>query len=89
MYAFPVSASITLDMDHLMERALALPSELRELVAYRLWESLFPGEEVDLSPEQTAELDRRIDDLEAGRTGLLDGDQVMAELRARATSAVR
>lgn len=84
-----MNAPLAFDLDFLTERALELPAELRELVAHRLWESLFPGEDVDLSPEQQAELDRRLDDLDAGRTELLDGDQVLAELRARVASVAR
>ncbi len=84
-----MNAPLAFDLDLLTERALELPAELRELVAHRLWESLFPGEDVDLSPEQQVELDRRLDDLDAGRTELLDGDQVLAELRARVASVAR
>lgn len=84
-----MNAPLAFDLDLLTERALELPAELRELVAHRLWESLFPGEDADLSPEQIEELDRRLDDLDAGRTKLLDGDQVLAELRAKVASVAR
>lgn len=84
-----MNAPLDFDLNLLTERALELPAELRELVAHRLWESLFPGEDADLSPEQIEELDRRLDDLDAGRTKLLDGDQVLAELRARVAKLAR
>ena len=84
-----MNAPLAFDLDLLTERALELPAELRELVAHRIWESLFPGEDADLSPEQIEELDRRLDDLDAGRTELLDGEQVLAELRAKVASVAR
>lgn len=84
-----MNAPLAFDLDLLTERALELPAELRELVAHRLWESLFPGEDGDLTPEQIEELDRRLDDLDAGRTELLDGEQVLAELRAKVASVAR
>lgn len=79
----------SLDLDVLLERALELPAELRELVAHRLWESLHPGDDVDLAPDQLAEIERRMDDLDAGRVQLLDGAQVLAELRAKVAAATR
>ena len=62
--------------------------------ALRLVPSNFVDEQLedrrsDLSPEQLAELDVRLDDLDAGRTKLLDGDEVLAELRTRAASIAR
>ncbi len=84
-----MNAPVRLDMDQLLESALDLPAELRELVAHRLWESLFPGDDADLSADQIAELDARLDDLEAGRAKLLDGEQVLARLRARAAAVAR
>lgn len=53
------------------------------------WKGLSPAADIALSPEQLAVLDVRLDDLEAGRANLLDGDGVLARLRARALAAAR
>lgn len=77
------------DLDQLTERALELPPALRELVAHRLWESLHPGEVMELDADQVAEIERRMDDLDAGRVELLDGEQVLRELRAKVHATAR
>jgi len=42
-------------VDRLTDLALALPPAARELVAYRIWESLQSGESWPLAREQTEE----------------------------------
>lgn len=70
----------------LLEQALQLPKAERLRLVDRLWESI-EGEEahepVELAPEQHAELRRRLKSIEDGTAVLLDGDQVMRELRAK------
>ncbi len=68
------------DVDRLTDLALALPPAARELVAYRIWESLHPGETWALTRDQTDEIERR-----AARSGddAVDGDEVLRKARAR------
>lgn len=69
------------DVDHLTDLALALPPTARELVAYRIWESLQSGESWPLSHEQTEEIQRRVD--QADRAATVDGDDALRKARAR------
>ncbi|WP_437669912.1 addiction module protein [Sorangium sp. So ce131] len=76
-------ADVTAEVDRLTDLALALPPALRELVAYRIWESLHPEESWPLAPEQLEEIRRRATEVEAGTVELVDGDDVLREARAR------
>jgi hypothetical protein len=69
------------DVDRLMDLALALPPAARELVAYRIWESLEPGETWPLAVEQTEEIQRRVATSENVET--VDGDEALRKARAR------
>jgi Putative addiction module component len=69
------------DVDRLTDLALALPPAARELVAYRIWESLQPDESWPLSREQVEEIERRADQTESAQT--VDGDEVLRNARAR------
>jgi hypothetical protein len=69
------------DVDRLTELALALSPAARELVAYRIWESLQPSESWPLSREQMEEIQRRVGQTENGKT--VDGDAVLREARVR------
>ena len=64
----------------MLQEALQLdPAEQEELLE-GLWENTTGGR---LSPEQEAEIERRLDDLEAGRAVTVDGEELMARLRQR------
>ncbi|WP_437476997.1 addiction module protein [Sorangium sp. So ce1014] len=70
-------------MDRLTDLALALPPALRELVAYRIWESLHPEESWPLASGQIEEIRRRAAEVEAGTVQLVDGEDVLRNARAR------
>jgi len=60
---------------------MKLSPEERADLADLLWVSVEPKAEVDAAWD--AEIERRIADLEAGRTKAIPGEQVLAELRAK------
>lgn len=71
--------------EELLEAALALPLAQRAELTERLAGSLELGP--DLSPEEwnaawTAELERRMHDIDSGRAGLIDDVQVWADVDA-------
>ena len=71
----------------LLEQLLQLPEAERLQIADRLWESLGDEQkqqimdEATSDPEFQAELQRRLKEVEEHPERLLDGAQVMAELR--------
>jgi putative addiction module component (TIGR02574 family) len=73
----------------LLDQLLQLPEPDRLMIADRLWESLSEEKQLELideatnDPEYQAELERRLKEVEEHPERLLDGEQVMAELRAR------
>ena len=64
----------------ILTEALALEPRERDEVAETLWQSIVPEE---LSPEQVAEVRRRIGALNRGELLPIPGAQVMQELRQR------
>ncbi|MCB9352505.1 MAG: addiction module protein [Lewinellaceae bacterium] len=70
-------------IESLKSESLKLDKGMRKELAYFLLDSIFEEEELDLTPEQRAELDRRITALEDGAATLLDGDTVTKELAAK------
>ena len=64
----------------ILTEALALAPQERDEVAETLWQSMVPDE---FSPEQVAEVCRRIDALNRGQVLPIPGEQVMQELRQR------
>ncbi|MFO0823824.1 MAG: addiction module protein [Gemmataceae bacterium] len=65
----------------LLEQLLALPEAERAQIAERLNESLDEQLEDEIDPAFQAELERRLREVEEHPERLLDGKQVMAELR--------
>lgn len=70
----------------LLDQALQLGEEERGELATRLLRSLEPDEGDILSQSEwdaawAAEIDRRVREVREGRVQLVDGDDVMAELR--------
>lgn len=62
-------------------KSLSVPERLKVVAA--VWDSLDETAPVPLSPEQTAELDRRLDEYEANPEDTLTWDQVLERLRGR------
>lgn len=70
----------------LLERALRLPRHDQEYLAAKLRFAVpvdQDGWPEDLHPDWKPELERRLKSIEDGTAKLLDGEQVMAELRAK------
>jgi putative addiction module component (TIGR02574 family) len=73
----------------LLEQLLQLPEAERLQIADRLWDSLACEKKQEImdeatdDPEFRAELERRLKEVEEHPERLLDGEQVMAELRER------
>ncbi len=78
-----MSSDAAAEVDRLTDLALALPPALRELVAYRIWESLRSGDTWSLTADQLDEIRKRAAQLDAGTTELADGDDVLRAARAR------
>ena len=71
----------------LVSEVLDLPDNERGALAALLLHSLEPDDGEEVSGEAweaawSAEIDRRVREVEAGTTELIDGDQVMADMRA-------
>jgi putative addiction module component (TIGR02574 family) len=64
----------------ILDEARALSVEEREEIAHGLLESV-AAERDDLSPEWREEIARRIKQIERGEVELIDGDEVLRELR--------
>lgn len=71
------------DPKKILADALLLEPSVRALIADSLLESLEAGEEVPLGLEWKTEIERRCREIDAGTKALIDGDTVMAELRAK------
>ncbi|MAT72947.1 MAG: toxin [Planctomycetaceae bacterium] len=71
-----------MNLNQTLTELTALPLDDRLRVVESLWNSMGPEEPVTLSPEQRAELDRRIAAHEANPDELLSWDQVLDRLRA-------
>jgi hypothetical protein len=74
-------------LESLLEQALRLPDAERGKLAMQLLRTLEPEDEDEVSKEEweaawSAELDRRVREVDDGSAELLDGDEVLAEARA-------
>lgn len=67
--------------DQILAEARALPAEQQERLVDELAAGLHKA--ADLSPEWKREIRRRIEQIEHGEVELIDGDQVLRELRER------
>lgn len=72
---------MTLTVEQIAEEALALPIEARALLADRLVESLDPAEDGYIRQLWTAEAQRRLDDVRAGRVQTIPGDEALERVR--------
>jgi putative addiction module component (TIGR02574 family) len=67
-------------LESIVVDAMKLSPEERADLADLLWSSVEPNVAIEMA--WNAEIQRRIADLEAGRTEAIPGDRVLAELRA-------
>ena len=68
----------------ILDAALSLSDEERASLAYRLLQSLKPSDLVSHADvEFEAELERRVDEYEAGRSDASDWDEVASRLKAK------
>ncbi|MEM8964392.1 MAG: addiction module protein [Acidobacteriota bacterium] len=67
----------------LAKRALDLSDEDRAALASVLLRSLSPAAQEDIDRLWDEEAERRVGEIERGEVELLDGEQVLAELRER------
>ena len=72
-----------MDLDQALSEMTAFPVADRLRVVESLWDSIESDTRVSLSPEQLAELDRRVRAHEANPDELLSRDQVLDRLRTR------
>jgi putative addiction module component (TIGR02574 family) len=68
-------------VEKILQEALALPREDRARVLEALQESLGPDEQWEQA--WAAEIDRRLRNLDEGRTRAIPAEEVFAKLRAR------
>jgi putative addiction module component (TIGR02574 family) len=68
------------ELESLKEQALKLPPEERVALADRLLASLFQDGEIEDAWE--AEVERRIDEIESGRSKLVPGAEAISRARA-------
>lgn len=74
-------------LESLLEQALQLPEADRGTLAMRLLHTLEPDDEGEVTGDEweaawSAEIDRRVKEVDDGSAELLDGDEVLAEARA-------
>ncbi len=71
-------------MNILLEQALKLPIPERIKLVDEIWDSInaSPGA-IDITPEQKAELDRRLEDYRANPGGNYSWDEIKAEALSR------
>ena len=72
-----------IDIDQTLTELTALPIQDRLRVVESLWDSIPADSPVDVSPEQRAELQRRIAAHEHSPEQLLTWDEVLDRLRER------
>jgi putative addiction module component (TIGR02574 family) len=73
---------MSIDVAQAIETLLALPPEDRLKVVEAVWDS-FPEQPALPSPEQQAELNRRLDALESAPEDLLTWDEILDGLRGK------
>ena len=71
------------DPKKILSDAMKLDIHARAQVAEALLASLDTDEDFPVSPEWLEEIHRRCDEIDNGRSSLLDGDSIMDELRKK------
>ena len=70
-------------IEQILTEALQLPTPSRAFVAEQLLESLDFEENVELSAEWLAEIQRRVAAMEAGHVQMIPAEKVFASIRER------
>jgi putative addiction module component (TIGR02574 family) len=70
--------------DEIMSGALSLPAGARAMLAEHLLESLDAPHQKEIDALWAEEVQRRVQELEAGTVELIPGEQVLTTLRSRA-----
>ncbi len=79
-----ISVYSNLDMNVLLEQALKLPIPERIKLVDEIWDSIHASPEaVDITPEQKAELGRRLEDYHANPSGNYSWDEIKTEALSR------
>jgi putative addiction module component (TIGR02574 family) len=80
-------ATVLLTWEELLEKALQLPREEREMIGRGIYESLADEEDdedpADVEAAWAEEIGRRVEEIRNGTVELIPADVVMDELRAR------
>jgi putative addiction module component (TIGR02574 family) len=74
---------MSVDVTRTIDELCALPVDERLKVVTAVWDSLPEETAVPISPEQRAELNRRLDAYEANPEQVLTWNQVLEQLRGR------
>ena len=74
---------MSVDVARTIDELCALPVDDRLKVVAAVWDSLPEEVAAPVSPEQRAELNRRLDAYEANPDDVLTWDQVLAQLRGQ------
>jgi putative addiction module component (TIGR02574 family) len=74
---------MTRPAEDILKEALELPEVDRDLIADSLWRSIDRPAESVLSEEWSAEIERRIAEIDSGKVKLVPGEEVLAQLRAK------
>lgn len=69
------------DPKKILDEVMKLDTTTRAFIAESLLESLELDEDTTISQEWLDEIRRRCDEIDSGRTKLIEGDKVMGELR--------
>jgi putative addiction module component (TIGR02574 family) len=70
-------------VDEILKAALSLAPKQRAMLADRLLESLDGPDQKRIDALWAEEAERRLREIDEGKVQLMDGEQVMRELRAR------
>lgn len=71
------------EIDDVVEKALRLPSNVRASLAELLLESLDYEEDVVVSEEWKAEVQRRCQEIDNGKVKLISADDALAQLQSK------
>lgn len=80
---------MTRKFEKIRDAALDLPIEERSLLREQLWDSMRTAREREIEAAWMTEVERRVKSIEDGTAEMLDGEEVMRELRAKYAPARR